>query len=423
MKVAVISKTDRIGGGASRVAEDLATWLNEAGHPTDHFIAIPSHQFVSASNSKPLSFQKSLYGEGISLNLCRKIHALTRRCGFRELLPAEYFINLRHVIDQYDVIHFHDLYYSIAPLTLGLVSTHKPTFFTVHDCSAFTGGCLYPMECQKFIHSCHKCPQLLQNTWNDKLRDQSRLIQSINRLLAKKSKVQYIFPSHWIAQQASLSVDFNLTPKLIPNGLDLQPFATLSKCEAKAKLCISSNQKVVVISAHSLKDFRKGVHHAISALNSVRDLHPLILTVGLNSQDIRENLQDLETKDIGFITNQYQLAEVYSASDILLFCSLADNLPLTVLEAMASSTVVVGFATGGVPEMIRSGETGFLVEPSNQNALNKVLRQALQTDNIEAMGQQARRDIENKFSKALCLERHLKLYQQAILNRKPVSIK
>ncbi|PLZ25909.1 hypothetical protein CBP10_22265, partial [Fischerella thermalis WC558] len=61
MKVAIVSKSDRKGGGASRVAEDLAIWLNGAGCPTDHFIAL--------NFKEPLSFQHKLYGKGLELKL------------------------------------------------------------------------------------------------------------------------------------------------------------------------------------------------------------------------------------------------------------------------------------------------------------------------------------------------------------------
>ncbi|MDF5731537.1 MAG: glycosyltransferase, partial [Rhizonema sp. PD38] len=148
MKVAIVSKSDRKGGGASRVAEDLAKWLNDAGHHTDHFIAF--------NFQEPLSFQRSLYGEGLKIKFCKKIHRATNKFGLRELLPAEYWFNLNKVIDNYDIVHFHDLFTAISPLTLALASRRKPTFFTVHDCSPFTGGCLYPMGCEKFTSHCHK---------------------------------------------------------------------------------------------------------------------------------------------------------------------------------------------------------------------------------------------------------------------------
>ena len=87
MKVAIISKSDRNAGGASKVAEDLSFWLNAAGYPTDHFISF-------AANEREIPFQRKLYGIGSKAKFCKQIHRFTGRLGFRELLPMEYWFNL-----------------------------------------------------------------------------------------------------------------------------------------------------------------------------------------------------------------------------------------------------------------------------------------------------------------------------------------
>jgi glycosyltransferase involved in cell wall biosynthesis len=403
MKVAVVSKSDRNGGGASRVAEDLATWLNDAGHPTDHFIAFHCKE--------PLSFQSSLYGGGRRIKLCKTIHEKTNELGFYELLPAEYWINLSWVLDNYDIVHFHDLYTAISPLTLALTSRRKPTFFTVHDCSAFTGGCLYPMGCEKFTSYCHKCPQLPVGKNQDSIPDRTKEIQTIKRWVSRQFNIRYIFPSHWMLQEAQKALKFKISPVVIPNSLDLKPFPSLKKADVKISLGIPENCKVVAISAHVLDDPRKGTKYAINALQSVRDLSPFVLVVGFCNDELKQALEGLEFKEMGYIKDHNFLAQVYSAADVMLFCTLADNLPLTVMEAMAASTPVVGFSTGGVPEMIQTGRNGILVEPTNQQALNQALRQALLSVDLEAMGQQARRDLEDNFSRTAFIERHLQIYQ------------
>ena len=406
MRIAIISKSDRNAGGASKVAEDLTFWLNAAGYPTDHFIAF-------AVNEKEIAFQRELYGIGSKAKLCKQIHRFTNRLGFRELLPVEYWFNLNQVIDNYDVIHFHDLFTAISPITLALVARRRPTFFTVHDCSAFTGGCLYPMDCEKFTGCCHQCPQLDQSTWKQRIRDRTREIQSIKRYITKRYNIRYIFPSNWIAQQASLALEFKVPPVVIPNGIDLMPFVFKDKSEAKECLGISRKRQVVLLSALSLDDGRKGAIYAVKALQSVVDFNPIVITVGKPNEDLRRSLQGLEVIEMGFISDSNLMAKVCSASDIMLFCSLADNLPLTVLEAMAASSVIVGFSTGGVPDMIKSGHNGVLVEPKNQEALNQALRQTMVSDSLEKMGQQARLDVENNFSKSIFLEKHLQIYQEA----------
>jgi len=412
MKIAIVSKSNRYAGGASRVAEDLMLWLNQAGHPTDYFVAFPNQNQFHDQEHSFHGLQHSLYGNKLSAILCQKIHDFTDKLGFRELLPVEYWFSLSQVIDDYDVIHFHDLFTAISPITLALVAQRKPTFFTVHDCSAFTGGCLYPMECEKFKSHCHQCPQLRQNTWKERIRDRTREIQAIKQCITKQFDIRYIFPSHWIAKQANLALKFKLSPVVIPNGIALSSFDFKNKSSAKASLGIVENRQVLLISALSLSDDRKGTIYAIKAVQSVVDLNPIVITVGKPNEKLRQALQGLETMEMGFIADPYLMSQVYLASDIMLFCSLADNLPLTVLEAMAAATVIVGFDTGGVPEMIDSGCNGVLVEPKNQEELNQALRQTMLSNNLEKMAEQARIDVETNFSKELFLENHLKIYQE-----------
>ncbi|MDF5730421.1 MAG: glycosyltransferase, partial [Rhizonema sp. PD38] len=237
-------------------------------------------------------------------------------------------------------------------------------------------------------------------------------VQAIKRWVAGQFNIRYIFPSHWMLQESQKALKFKITPVVIPNGLDLQPFPSVKKANIKISLGIPQNRKVVVIAAsYSLDDPRKGVKYAITALQSVRDLSPFVLVVGHCNDELKQALGGVEFKEMGYIKDPNFLAQVYSAVDLMLFCTLADNLPLTVMEAMAAFTPVIGFSTGGVPEMIKTGRNGILVEPTNQQALNQALRQALLSTDLEAMGQQARRDLEDKFSKAVFMERHIQIYQ------------
>ena len=199
---------------------------------------------------------------------------------------------------------------------------------------------------------------------------------------------------------------------VIPNAVDLIPFNFANKLEAKSSLGIAGDRQVILIAALSLDDQRKGAKYAVAALQSVTDLNPLVITVGKPSPELRQALDGLEVMEMGFVSDPDLMAKIYSASEVMLFCSLADNLPLTILEAMAGAAVVVGFATGGIPDMINSGVNGILVEPKNQEKLDAALRQILLSEQLAVMGKQARLDVEAKFSKSLFVERHLDIYSK-----------
>ncbi|MHC1741664.1 MAG: glycosyltransferase [Syntrophobacteraceae bacterium] len=405
MKIAIISKANRQGGGASRVAEDLAQWLNDIGHPTHHYCA--------RFHGPPLPFQRHLYGpEGIG-RLILLTHHVTRRFGFSEPFPLEYIFQLRKQIHNYDIIHFHDLYKAISPQTLKLTSEYKPTFFTIHDYSSFTAGCLYPLTCDQYLEHCidsNKCNMVKGNTLSDLGINHSHK----HRKQLTQSKINYIFPSQYLADCARVALDTNKQFEVIPNGVSETDYYPTEKLTARHQLGLNKNNPVIVVSAHSISDIRKGTTYACEAIAKVRDLSPLVLFVGQSDTSISRRLPGIEHLFLGYIKDPKKMALVYSAADALLFCSLADNLPLTVLEAMAVGTPVIGFSTGGVPEMVAHDITGFLAAPFDTQSLADGLRSFLSGHAGQDWGRSSKIRFDREFSRVRFLHRHIELYERAL---------
>jgi len=116
----------------------------------------------------------------------------------------------------------------------------------------------------------------------------------------------------------------------------------------------------------------------------------------------------------GYLRDESEKALYFSAADLFLFTSLEDNLPLSILETMAAGTPVVGFRTGGAPEMITHGREGYLVAQRDADGLAEGLREALVAQRAAVWGLAARRRIEQDFSYQLFYQRHLQLYSESI---------
>lgn len=372
MKIAVISKSDQFGGGASRVASELAELLNAAGHPTDHWL--------SWAGSPWREHMRALYGP-LQFPV-RAANLLLRRIGFPELIPFELTTLLhRGQIWEYDLIHFHDLSSAISPLSLLWLSRRKPVVWTIHDCSPFTGGCLYPMDCRQFESRCGKCPQL--GGWPiDSKFDFTGFQQDLKRRLAASGRIHYVTPSAWMAKCACASGMFRPPPQVVSNGIDTDVFRPHDKATARREIGIPLDRTVVLLSAGSLLDERKGIRFGIDALHAVRGLRPFVLLVGNPNPKILEQLAGFDIHDAGYIADGRNLSRHYAAADLFLFTSLADNQPLTVLETMATGTPIVGFHTGGIPEMVIQGQTGFLVPQRDSNALAETLARALSNPDL-----------------------------------------
>lgn len=407
LKIAVISKADHFGGGASRVAEELTDLLNAGGHRADHWLSWQGAE--NRASARPL------YG-WLSVPI-RAANFALRKLGIAEAIPFELATLYRGGILDYDLVHFHDLSSAISPLTLLWLSRRKPVVWTIHDCSPFTGGCLYPMECRNFKRGCGQCPQL--GNWPiDSRFDFTRYQRGIKRRLAASGRIHYITPSDWMAETAYSSGMFPTPPDVIHNGIDTKRFHPAEKKAVRSTLKLPPDRTIVLLSAGSLLDERKGVRYAIDALHEVRDLKPFILLVGHSTPQMKELLAGFDLREAGYLGDAADLARHYAAADLFLFTSLADNQPLSVLETMATGTPIVGFQTGGIPEMVRQGESGFLVPQKDVKALSACLRRVLAEPSLLASwAERGALRAQTMFSHERFIENHVALYRRLLASR------
>ena len=95
--------------------------------------------------------------------------------------------------------------------------------------------------------------------------------------------------------------------------------------------------------------------------------------------------------------------------------AISELLGLSVLEAMASATPVVASRIGGIPEVVVDGETGFLVEPGDVEALQDRLATLLADRRLaRRLGDSARSAVIERFTWKACAERCLAAYRELV---------
>ena len=409
MRICEVSKADAFGGGASRVAGELCELLLADGYFSEHW--------VSWTGKGYNEYRRPLYG---SLErYIRKAHNATKAIlSLPEVVPYELPIFYRNGrLNSFDLFHFHDLSSAISPLTLSNISRNHPVVWTMHDCSPVTGGCLYPMDCEQYKTQCGACPQI--GEWPIDTRfDFTRYLRSLKAHLHRSRRVTLVTPSQWMADFALSSGMLAEAPVVIPNGVDVDRFRPLDRATVRQKYGIPTNRPIVLLTAGHIKDPRKGVKYALDALRSFEEINrPLLLLVGVIDDTARQMLEGFEIFEAGYVSNTDMLAEIYAASDLLLFCSLAENMPLTILEAMSCGVPFVGFGVGGIPEMIVENETGISVPPLDIPALNQALKFALAPENSERWGRAARQRAVEHYSHQQFIAAHVHLYESLVEQR------
>ena len=124
-----------------------------------------------------------------------------------------------------------------------------------------------------------------------------------------------------------------------------------------------------------------------------------------------------KTTFLGTITEEEKLALCYAAADVFVTPSIEDNLPNTVLESLACGTPVVAFTTGGVPDMVKHQQNGYLAKDASPKELAKGLVWVKNHADNAALSEAARQTVLNTFSETVVAQQHIQLYQSILHSR------
>jgi glycosyltransferase involved in cell wall biosynthesis len=313
-----------------------------------------------------------------------------------------------------DVIHVHWVAgFLDAAAIRRLAATGKPVVWTQHDMRAFTGGCHYPAGCAGFTADCRGCPQLVPRL----AAVPERTLRRSRRLL-RGLPLTFVAPSRWLAAElarASLFDPMSHAVHVIPNGIDLARYAPAAdKAAARARLGLPADGLAILLGSVSLAESRKGTAAAAAALAILAERlraagGPPAVAVTCGAGDLA--LPGIAHRHLGALDEPGMIAALH-ASDLHLTMTREDNLPNTVVEALACGLPVVGSAVGGVPEMLHTGVEGWLVAPDDPAAAATALfAMARDPHLLAAAGRAARDRAVTAFDARLQAHRHLALYR------------
>jgi len=191
--------------------------------------------------------------------------------------------------------------------------------------------------------------------------------------------------SRYVAKQ---SLPRELPKEVVYNPVDLSRFANGSNKRAQWGL---TDQHVVVSYLGQIRDI-KGVQDFIAMARRLQHAHARFLIAGecrdqkqfpgsYSSHDLQKMIGgDSRIQYLGYVA---EVESVYSSSDIVVVPSRWDEpLGLINLEAGACGKPVVATRVGGIPEIVRDGENGMLVEPGNVAALIESVRRLIENASL-----------------------------------------
>jgi glycosyltransferase involved in cell wall biosynthesis len=407
-------------GGAARAAHRLHRGLLRQGHESLMFVAVKGSEDPAVTAYEPARdlcsrLRRSLRRKQITRSLDR--YLLSRPDGY-ELFSdyrSEYGSDLPYQLPDCDVINVHWIAGLVDYGTFfDRVSAQIPIVWTLHDMNPFTGGCHYDLGCGRYSEGCGVCPQLgsidpgdlSHRIWKHKQRIFERI---------EPSRLHIVSPSHWLAGESSHSALMGKYPvSIIPHGLEIDDFARRDRSVARDTLKVPEDAKVVLFAANEVGVRRKGfdlLAQALSRLESISRL--LLVSLGEGRPALNTQVPHLH---LGYIDNDRFLSLVYSAADVLIIPSTQEAFGQTALEAMACGIPIVGFAVGGIPDIVRPGITGLLAPLEDVRALAAAIEELVNNDaKREEMSSNCRRIAIQEYALEVQANRYVELYEKMLV--------
>ena len=334
--------------------------------------------------------------------------------------PATFGENIsRHsAIQQADILHLHWINQGFLALSniRQLVDLQKPIVWTLHDMWAFTGGCHYAGTCRKYQTKCHTCPLIKRPHKHDlsAKRWQAKLA------MLNRANITFVTCSKWLAgeaRQSSLLKNFRI--ESIPNPIDLNLFKPENQAITRRKLNLPLSKKIILFGAANVQDKRKGLKYFLRAMQLLAQNIPqakqeiALLVFGKNESDFEKQLP-FPVFSLSYISDIQTIVSVYNAADVFVLPSLEDNLPNTIMEALACGVPSVAFNTGGIPEMIAHKKTGYLSDYQSSEDLAKGIEQVLFRSNAKLLRRHARQKAVDSYSFKEIANQYGELYRSLL---------
>lgn len=417
MRILQINTIDR-KGGAAKVAWLLKEEFERRGYYAPFFVGTKHSDnpnvFLIKKPNKILATLSKLAGRNLESTLKRKIP-------FWLSNDVDLFLSSKKLLktDQFkesDIIHCHNLHSNFFKLlNLVNITKQKPTVWTLHDMWSITAHCAYAYEGQVNNRGFFQCPSMdiyPPISWHNE-----NYLEKRKRSIYEKSKFHIVVPSKWLANKVKQSILNKHPLTVIYNGIDTSIFKPHPRDQVRRELGLPLDKKIIIFVAKGGKNHpRKGVGYFESVIESFKNRGDLVfLNIGGDTNHAHKDVVN-----VSYVAEDLRLAQYYSAADMLIYPSLADNCPLVILESMACGLPIVSFDTGGIPELVEHKINGYVAKYKDANDLKTGVGYLLSLSprETERMGQYSVNKIKTGFTVEKMTDKYIELYKNLIASRR-----
>ncbi len=351
-----------VSGGGERFTIDLCNALAEQGHE----VAL----IVFFAPEGPLGFYRNELSDKV------KFISLNKKIGFDITLA----FRLRNAIREFapDVVNSH--LRSMLYMPMSVFTIHAKFFHTVHNTAEVEAG--------------------------------GTIGGAIRKWMFKTGRITPITISR--ESLASFEKYYGQTAPMIFNGRDIPETLKVSDSvnQEVEGLKKTPNTKVLVQLARFTDVKRQDLMARVSKRLYDEGFDFTVLLIGKKSDEIIKGIEEANCPICHVLGERKNPLEYLKAADALCLCSTYEGMPISLIEAMGVGTIPVCTPVGGIVNVVKDGETGFLSSDISEEAYYIALKRFLQQNDNDAIEMKAK-VMENykPFTMRECSNRYLELYK------------
>ena len=318
-----------------------------------------------------------------------------------------------------DVIHLHWVNQGMLSLkTIGrILDSGKPVVWTMHDSWPTTGICHLPLGCPRFKQRCGQCKYLPAGGSKN---DLSAKTWARKKALYKRGDLTFVACSKWLAGEARRSgLLKDKTVYDVPNPIDTRMFRPIDKHEARQRLSLPDDRRLLLFVSQRVTNENKGMSYLVDACRRLVEQRPetvsdtAVVILGGHAEELKDQFP-LPAYPLGYVNDPAAIVDVYNAADVFVMPSLSENLPNTIMEAMACGVPCVGFNVGGIPEEIDHLKNGYVARYRDADDLAQGISHVLYGADYDALSQQAVAKVHAAYSQQSVALRYIDIYTEAL---------
>ncbi|MBM7577414.1 N-acetyl-alpha-D-glucosaminyl L-malate synthase BshA [Jeotgalibacillus terrae] len=209
--------------------------------------------------------------------------------------------------------------------------------------------------------------------------------------------------------------------QVLYNFLDERIYRKVQSDYLKKDYRIEDHEKVII----HVSNFRKvkRVLDVITVFAHIRNQLPSKLILagdGPEMSAVIKKVQELQLEEsVLFLGKQDNLEELYSISDLMLLLSEKESFGLVALEAMACGVPCIGTEAGGIPEVIRHHENGYIFPVGDTDSMGTAAVELLNNEELHsAFSREAVVTVQNDFHSSKIIRQYENMYQELIQEQK-----